>query len=670
MTDDRNDRADAGADFGSPASGSAPRGGLKALAARTAERDAGDDLDDAYPGDEAAIDRRFALAPVDAIARTALGAAMPADVRARLAADEPIALVVSVPGPDWADDIRMALATITATAFYFVRDGSARRDHVPAKGNLDVGARLSAGSPVVGISQAPAAFLPSALLAAADATLDVRVPDGATLARILALTGLTPPPDIPASPCAGLSFSEILSAFRKGADGRDVLAALARMTARKAGPDADDGVPALPDLPGHSGPARAWGTTLVSEFAQWRAGTRAWRDVSASAVLAGPPGTGKTMFAGSLAKALGVQMIATGVGEWFARTDGNLGDVAVAFQAAWDRAMAARPCVFFLDEMDAIPDRSTLTARGKEWWTPIVTLILTATDGAQTARDGLVLIGATNHASRLDAALVRRGRFDRVIEVGLPTADDIAAILAHHLDGALAPADLLAVARLARGASAADAAAWARDVRSLAGAAGRAPTVADVASVVAPADARTPDTIRRCAVHEAGHAVGSLLMGRGVECVTLVAAGLSQARTTVGAGADVPTLADVDADLVVTFGGRAAEQALLGSVSVGAERDLAEATAIVAAAHASSGLGVSLVHRAASPDAIALLNVDPDLRAMVDAHLADVYSATLSLIEANRDAVARVADALADRRFLTGDEVRALAGDVATGGAP
>jgi hypothetical protein len=115
LTDDRsNDRADA--DFGSPASDSPSRGGLKALAARTAKRDAGDDHDGAFRGDEAANDRRFALVPVDAIARTALGAATPADVRARLAADAPIAIVVSVPGPDWVGDIRMALATITATA--------------------------------------------------------------------------------------------------------------------------------------------------------------------------------------------------------------------------------------------------------------------------------------------------------------------------------------------------------------------------------------------------------------------------------------------------------------------------------------------------------------------------------------------------------------------------
>ena len=187
---------------------------------------------------------------------------------------------------------------------------------------------------------------------------------------------------------------------------------------------------------------------------------------------------------------------------------------------------------------------------------------------------------------------------------------------------------------------------------------------------MAPVDTRTPDTLRRCAVHEAGHAVASLRMGRAVECVTLVARGTSHGRTTVGVRVDIPTPADVNADLVVTLAGRAAREVVLGSVSAGAERDLADATATVAAAHASAGLGASLVHRAASPDAIALLNIDPDLRALVGAHLADVYGVAVALVEASRAAVARVADALIDRRLLVGDEVRALAGDVATGGAP
>ena len=80
--------------------------------------------------------------------------------------------------------------------------------------------------------------------------VDVRAPDGATLSHILVLTGRTPPADIPDSICAGMTFAQILAAFRRGFDGSDVVNALARITARTARDGADDGVSPLPELPG------------------------------------------------------------------------------------------------------------------------------------------------------------------------------------------------------------------------------------------------------------------------------------------------------------------------------------------------------------------------------------------------------------------------------------
>ena len=136
---------------------------------------------------------------------------------------------------------------------------------------------------------------------AADGTLNVRAPDGPTCARILALWAVSPPDPLDAT-CAGTSFPPILSAFRTGLDSGSAVDALARMDTRKAHIDFKNGVR---PLPGHFGEALVWGTALVTK---WRTRTRAWCDVSASAVLAGPPVTGMTVFlTRSLAKVLGIQ---------------------------------------------------------------------------------------------------------------------------------------------------------------------------------------------------------------------------------------------------------------------------------------------------------------------------------------------------------------------------
>ncbi len=153
----------------------AARGSLKDLADKANPDDAGDDMDSLFvsvsvsapDGDDAPVDPiASGLPPVIAIARAALDAALPADLRARLAKGDAVAVVVSVPGPDWVDEIRMAVGHLTALAHYVARDGAQRKLHLPTLGNKDVGAWLAAGHPVVGVSQAPASFLPSALLAA------------------------------------------------------------------------------------------------------------------------------------------------------------------------------------------------------------------------------------------------------------------------------------------------------------------------------------------------------------------------------------------------------------------------------------------------------------------------------------------------------------------------
>ena len=623
-----------------------------------ADLSAAPDADD--PDDADAFDARLAVGTE--LPRAMLLDALPKGLRRRLDRHEPVALTITVPGPDWCDAVSGAVTEMWSSAEIFSRTGASRSEHKPSSGNGDVATALIEGRPVVGVSQDVARFLPSSLVASADAHIVIATPGPGVLRRVLHACARGPVPrQISPGVTASLAFTDVIGAFRAKASPREVLTNLARVASARSRVSATDDTPPLPDLPGYSGAARAWGVDLIDGVARWRRGEAAWRDLSAAAVLAGPPGTGKTLFAKALARACGVPIVAASMGEFFASTDGNLGDVCKALSQSFDAAKSCAPSVYFLDEIDGFPDRRFLTARAREWWTPLVNLALTLFDGAVTSRQGVILLGATNHGDRIDPALVRAGRFERIIDVPLPGVDDLAAILRFHLGETLPGADLLPIVRLGAGASAADAARWARDARAVARAAGREMVVDDLVAVVAPPDARSPADVRRAAVHEAGHAVAQIALGGAVESVTIVAAAGSGGHTRMGASASsFPTAVDLDGVAVMMLAGRAAEEAILGAPSAGAEGDLKSATELVCSVHASAGLADSLLHLAPTGAAAALLLTDPVLRQAVSRHVAKLYAEALAIARRRRTAIVAVADALTRARLLTGDQVRAI----------
>jgi SpoVK/Ycf46/Vps4 family AAA+-type ATPase len=593
--------------------------------------------------------------------RALLLAALPTALRRRLDRVDPVAVVVAVPGPDWCDPVCIAVKNLWPGAKLFSRDGSKKLDHKPTIGNDAVAQKLVEGWPVVGISQNPRLYLPSALVSCADAHVMIKAPDAVMLRRLLrSCVGGRVPRHITPGIAGSLAYSEIVAAFRANCLPRDVLANLARTSAAKAKATSTDNTPPLQDLPGYSGEARRWGLDLVAGVETWRRGEIAWKDLPSAAILAGPPGTGKTLFAKAVARSLGLPFVATSVGEWFSTTEGNLGDVAKALQQSWDAAKAVAPSVYFIDELDGLPNRATLTGRGLEWWSPIIGLALTLFDGAVTNSDGIVKIACSNHADKLDAAIIRR--FGRIIQVPLPSPTDLAAILRFHAPDLPADADLLPVVRLSAGASAADAARWATEARALARDAGRDMTVADLVAVVAPPDARSPADRRRVAVHEAGHAVLHVALLGDVDSVSIVVAGASGGRTSYGADtlSACPTAEELDAVVVAALGGRAAEEVFCGAPSAGAESDLAAATAIICSQHASAGLGGSLVHLASSDKASMLLLTDAALRRIVEQHVVRLYAQALTLVRERRTAVAAIADALEKHRVLTGEQVKSI----------
>jgi cell division protease FtsH len=599
-----------------------------------------------------------------ALVEAALEAATTPQIRRRLKRGRRLAIVVAVPSAGWVKPVRCALNTLSPSED-FSRDGSQRTKHLPTEGNDEVANALSRGLRVIGVSQAPDRLLPAILLASADIFIRVAPPNTATVAKAMGacLRGRIPN-DLPADLAAGLDFHDIVAAMRSGSKPADAVARMQAASRSRVTGVTEIALPTLEEAIFY-GEARDWGLQLAQDVAAARRGEIEWSRVDRGACFFGVPGTGKSWLARIIARACSLPIIQTSIADLFASSAGFLDSVIKAQRDVFARAAAAAPCILFLDELDAMPNRATMSPRGKDWWVPVVTdfmLLLSATPL------GVITISATNQISDIDAAILRPGRLERVIEVKPPeTVEGLTGILRHHLGKELVGTDLSPLAHLGLGATAADAMGWVRSARRKARQAKRAMTGDDLLAAMSPTDDRTPEAIRRSAIHEAGHAIAAIVLGVGrVTHVTLLRTEKSGGRMTLEAAEGDTQFgrSDIEKYAIVSLAARAAEVVLLGGPSAGSSgslhSDLAKATKLITAIHASLGLGGSLVYRISVDDAIDLLERDPVLRDLVDQDLHRLHAQAEELIRKFRRSVEAVADALAERRYLSGGEIEQI----------
>jgi transitional endoplasmic reticulum ATPase len=165
-------------------------------------------------------------------------------------------------------------------------------------------------------------------------------------------------------------------------------------------------------------------------------------EVPKGILLHGPPGTGKTLLARALAREAGVNFISIKGPELLSKW---VGESERGVREVFRKARSSAPCIVFLDEVDAL-----VPARGMQMGDSgvsqrVVSQFLTELDGLSTLRNVMVL-GATNRADLLDEALLRPGRFDRIVRIGLPDPAAREAILRIHfrklpLDKGVKPED-------------------------------------------------------------------------------------------------------------------------------------------------------------------------------------------------------------------------------------
>jgi ATP-dependent Zn protease len=452
----------------------------------------------------------------------------------------------------------------------------------------------------------------------------------------------------------------MLAAMPVGSQVATVVSNLKTLLVSKAS-DADASDPPALD-PTTNSEAALWGLQLVQDLDDYRAGRLQWQDVDRGCVLAGLPGTGKTLLVHSIASAAKIPLVKCSIVELFAG-DSYLHTTIANIKRAFVDAARLRPCILFFDELDSLPRRSS-SGRGRndDYWSALTAAFLLLLDDGTSRREGVVVIGATNRPDVLDDALLRPGRFEKIIEVLPPNEYGRDRVLRHHLRSDLADADLSNAVKLTAGMTPADLMELVRIAKRRARHLGRPLEQGDLSKALE-LRSLTDERQRRVAIHEAGHGIiaRSLSELRLLDISLIVADGkLGSARFEAKTdGRD-----GMEALATALLGGMAAEMEVFGDIGSGAgigeTSDLARATGLLTAVHATLGMAENLVWRGDGKSASALLNSDPDLRAAVQSDLRRVLARARDLIRGNINAVHRVADALVKQLVLSNDDITAI----------
>ena len=401
-------------------------------------------------------------------------------------------------------------------------------------------------------------------------------------------------------------------------------------------------------------------------------------------LLVGPPGTGKTLLARAVAGEAGRPVI-TAAGSDFNEMYVGVGARRVRQLAKLAREQA--PCIVFIDEFDSLGGRRGRPNRSGE---EEVTLnqLLVEMDGL-AGSEGIIWMAATNREDMLDPAVRRPGRFDRVVEVALPTqADRLEILRIHSAQKPLAAdVDLDRLASLTVGHSGADLANLLNEATIIA-------VHEECETITASHIDQARDKIllgrlrsgvviseeerRLIAVHEAGHAIVGLVAcpDDKLHKVTIEPRGRSLGAAHFAPEADRHLYPKryLEGVIAKALGGRAAELAFFGpeAVTSGAGSDLVQATNIARRMVAEFGMSpeVGLVSADASspngqPSGGLQSQIDSGVRALITTQAERAEA----IVREHRSAVDALATALLDRGVLPAGDVIAIAEEHGVGGA-
>jgi len=335
-------------------------------------------------------------------------------------------------------------------------------------------------------------------------------------------------------------------------------------------------------------------------------------------LLVGPPGTGKTLIAKAVAGEAGVQFLSISGSDF---VELYVGVGASRVRDLFDQAKKAAPSIIFIDEIDAVGrQRGAGLGGGHDEREQTLNQLLVEMDGFAT-NEGVIIIAATNRADILDNALLRPGRFDRQVYIGLPDIKGREEILKVHARGKILGEDikLAEIAKGTIGFTGADLENLLNEAALLAARTNkRFITMEDIEDatlkVMAGPEKKsrvtTEKSRRITAYHEAGHAVVSHNLEHvdPVHLVTIIPRGQAGGMTVYRPqeDKDYTSRSEMFERIVSALGGRVAERIFLDDISTGASSDIQQASA----------LARSMVMKYGMSDAIGPISFDDSSRSV------------------------------------------------------
>ncbi|MDR1733245.1 MAG: ATP-dependent zinc metalloprotease FtsH [Synergistaceae bacterium] len=402
-------------------------------------------------------------------------------------------------------------------------------------------------------------------------------------------------------------------------------------------------------------------------------------------LLVGPPGTGKTLLAKATAGEAGVP--------FFSLTGSSFVEMFVGVGAArvrdlFDQAKKKAPCIIFIDEIDAIGQaRSNLAAMsGNSERENTLNQLLAEMDGFK-ANTGVVIMAATNRPEILDQALVRPGRFDRQVQVTLPTEEGRLGILKIHTREVPLEneADLENIAKVTPGFSGAELANIVNEasllaVRRNADKVGFRDFDMAIERVVAGLQKKTPlspEVRKKVAYHETGHALTAFYL-TGADPVHKISI-IPTSKGALGYTMQLPTEDqylrgenELRARLAVMLGGRAAELLIFGIATTGAANDLEVASMLARRMVTEFGMSKNLGPvRYSNPEGAYLAtpasnrsDISQETTASIDREIRDILTQaqekSMEILESHRVVLDKIANVLQENEIIMGDEMKQI----------